>query len=199
MSANLAAALAAFQAEMPTVTKNHKASVPTKAGGSYSYTYADLADVSAAVTPLLAKHGLSFSCCPRPAAERGYELVGRLLHSSGESIEGSLPLNGSTPQELGSSLTYMRRYLLGAITGVVTDDDDDGRQATVAAKRQPRGRQEPPQEEPTARDFVLTYHKGDFDAALAGASAHGIDLKQPGAVEEYARILAKGATNDRPA
>lgn len=191
MSANLAAALAAFQAEMPTVTKSHKASVPTKAGGSYSYTYADLADVSAAVTPLLAKHGLSFSCCPRPA-ERGYELVGRLLHSSGESIEGSLPLNGSTPQELGSSLTYMRRYLLGAITGVVTDDDDDGHTATVAAKRKPR-----PQE-PTARDYVLTHHEGDFDAALAGASAHGLDLKQPGALEQYARILSEGTTNGRP-
>ena len=52
---------------------------------------------------------------------------------------------------------------------------------------------------PSARDAILTHHKGDFDAALAGASAHGIDLKQPGAVEEYARILAKGATNDRPA
>ncbi len=196
MSANLAAALAAFQAEMPTVTKNHKASVPTKAGGSYSYTYADLADVSAAVTPLLAKHGLSFSCCPRPA-ERGYELVGRLLHSSGESIEGSLPLNGSTPQELGSSLTYMRRYLLGAITGVVTDDDDDGRQATVAAKRQPRGRQEPPQEEPTARDFVLTYHGGDFDAAVKGAKRHGLAL--PADLDQYARILSEGKTDGRPA
>ena len=45
MSANLAAALAAFQSEMPTVKKSHKASVPTKAGGSYSSTYADLADV----------------------------------------------------------------------------------------------------------------------------------------------------------
>lgn len=189
MTQSLAAALAAFQAEMPTVTKNHKASVPTKSGGSYSYTYADLADVSAAVTPLLAKHGLAFSCCPRPA-DRGYELVGRLLHTSGESVEGSLPLNGGTPQELGSSLTYMRRYLLGALTGVVTDDDDDGRQAQVAAKRQQRPT------DPTARDYVLTRHEGDFDAAMAGAAAHGLNLKQPGALEEYARILSTEGAPD---
>lgn len=189
MTDTLAAALAAFQAEMPTVAKSHRASVPTKTGGSYTYTYADLADVSAAVTPLLAKHGLAFTCCPR-AADRGYELVGRLLHASGESVEGSLPLTGGTPQELGSSLTYMRRYLLGALTGVVTDDDDDGRQAQVAAKRQQRPT------EPTARDYVLTRHEGDFDAAMAGAAAHGLNLKQPGDLEAYARILSTEGAPD---
>lgn len=129
----LAAALAAFQAEAPTVSKGKTAKVPTKAGGSYSYTYANLADVVEAAYPLLSKHGLSFSCVPR-TTERGYELAGILLHSSGESLEGSLPLSGNTPQELGSALTYMRRYLLGAMTGLVTDDDDDG----AAASRRPQ-------------------------------------------------------------
>ena len=62
---NLAAALAAVQANMPTVHKGNRATVPTKAGGSYSYTYANLADVVEAAYPLLSKHGLSFSCVPR--------------------------------------------------------------------------------------------------------------------------------------
>jgi len=131
MADNLAAALAAFQNEMPTVRKAHKAEVQTKQGGSYSYTYADLADVTAAAAPLLSKNGLAFTACPR-ATDRGYELAGVLLHVSGESREGALPLTGNTPQELGSSITYMRRYLLGCITGLVTDDDDDGRLATAA-------------------------------------------------------------------
>lgn len=130
----LAAALAAFQAEAPTVSKGKTAKVPTKAGGSYSYTYANLADVVEAAYPLLSKHGLSFSCVPRNREAGGYELAGILLHSSGESLEGSLPLSGNTPQELGSALTYMRRYLLGAMTGLVTDDDDDG----AAASRRPQ-------------------------------------------------------------
>ena len=134
MSENLATALAAFQAEMPVVPKGKTATVPTKSGGSYSYTYAGLADVTEAAMPLLAKHGLSFSCLPR-MAERGFELTGRLLHASGESIEGSLPISGNTPQEMGSSLTYMRRYLLGCITGLVTDDDDDGAIASRPAAR----------------------------------------------------------------
>lgn len=144
--ANLAAALAAFQAEMPVVPKGKTAKVPTKAGGSYSYTYAGLADVTEAAMPLLARHGLSFSCLPR-MGERGFELVGRLLHSSGESIEGSLPISGNTPQEMGSSLTYMRRYLLGCITGLVTDDDDDGALASRAPKKRPRAAT-PPADDP---------------------------------------------------
>jgi hypothetical protein len=132
----LATALAAFQAEMPTVAKAHTATVKSDKG-SYSYTYAGLADVSEAAMPLLAKHGLSFSCLPGAGV-----LTGILLHSSGQSLTASLPINGATPQQVGSSLTYMRRYLLGCMTGLVTDDDDDGQMAQAAAtKRKPAQRQ----------------------------------------------------------
>jgi hypothetical protein len=132
---NLNAALAKFQAEMPPVKKAQKATVPTKAGGSYSYTYAGLPDVVDAVTPLLTRHGLAFSCCPRRADDGTYELFGVLLHESGESLTGSLPIFGRQAQEIGSSITYGRRYLLGCMTGVVTDDDDDGGLAHQSQRR----------------------------------------------------------------
>lgn len=132
-TAKIAEALAAFQAEMPVVAKNKTAKVPTKAGGSYTYTYADLADVTEAALPLLSSHGIAFSACPR-GTSHGYELAGVLLHTSGEQLEGSLPLHGNSPQELGASLTYARRYLLGCMTGIVTDDDTDAAPAQ-AAKR----------------------------------------------------------------
>lgn len=137
----LAAALAEFQAEMPTVHKGKTARVQTKDGGSYSYTYADLADVSAAAMPVLARHGLSFATIPTRDG-----LVGMLLHSSGQRLTGILPINGATPQQVGSSLTYMRRYLLGCLTGIVTDDDDDGQQAEDGSKAAAarRARQRPP-------------------------------------------------------
>lgn len=137
---NLAAALAAFQAEMPTVHKGKTAKVATKSGGSYSYDYADLADVSAAAMPLLTKHGLSFLARPR-AGERGWEVCGMLLHDSGEHVEAALPLHGGTAQEIGSSLTYARRYLMGCLTGIVTDADDDG-QAATRGQQQARQRQQ---------------------------------------------------------
>lgn len=140
-NANLAAALAEFQAEMPTVHKGKTATVPTKTGGSYKYTYADLADVTAAATPVLTKHGLSFSAQPRRTEQGDYELEGVLLHSSGERETGSLPIFGRTAQEIGSSLTYGRRYLLGCLTGIVTDDDDDAATANPSERTR---RQAPP-------------------------------------------------------
>ena len=133
----IAAALAAFQGEMPTVPKGHTANVKSDKG-SYSYTYAGLADVTEAAMPLLSKHGLAFVTLPTKG-----ELVGMLLHESGESLSASLPITGGTPQQIGSSLTYMRRYLFGCMTGLVTDDDDDGRGAQQAGSRSKPARTAP--------------------------------------------------------
>lgn len=135
--AGLAAALAAFQSEMPTVTKDNTANVPTKAGGSYTYTYADLASLTKAAAPLLAKNGLAFTAQPRRVEDGGYELAGVLMHTGGQTLEGVLPIMGRTAQEIGSSLTYNRRYLLGCLTGLVTDDDDDGQAAQGAGSQRP--------------------------------------------------------------
>lgn len=142
MHENIHAALSAFQGEMSTVKKAETATVPMKSGGKYSYTYATLADVQAVVMPLLAKHGLSFTV--RPASENGAgKIIGELWHESGGCHTGELPLFGNSPQDLGSSLTYARRYLLGCLTGVATDDDDDAasaqgsRRTEYAPKREP--------------------------------------------------------------
>ena len=140
---NLAAALAQVQRDLPVVVKAKTAAV-----GKYSYRYAGLPDVTAAVMPLLAENGLSFIAHPRPVEGGGYELAATLLHTSGESITGALPINGRTPQEIGSAITYARRYLIGCLTGVVTDDDDDGHIAARAQQKQQRRQPAaPPQEE----------------------------------------------------
>jgi hypothetical protein len=141
----LAAALVAFQAEMPTVHKGKTAIVPTKAGGQYRYSYADLADVTKEAMPILTKHGLAFSSRPVRAQDGSFELEGVLLHASGETLTGSLPIKGNSPQEIGSSLTYNRRYLFGCLTGVVTDVDEDG--PTAGSAKRTRNA-EPPVDEP---------------------------------------------------
>lgn len=126
MKSALAAALHQFQAALPLVHKGNRAVVPTKSGGQYTYTYADLSDVTAAAIPRLNEFGLTFTSRPRLTPTGGYELVGILRHTSGEYDEGALPLFGREMQDLGGSLTYARRYLLGCMTGLVTDDDEDG-------------------------------------------------------------------------
>jgi hypothetical protein len=137
----LAEALVSFQKEMPTVHKAKTATVTSPGKASYRYTYADLADVMAAAVPILTKHGLSFTAQPRCREGGAYELVGMLRHTSGEADEGALPIFGNTPQALGSSITYARRYLLGCLTGIVTDDDVDGAAASTERTR----RQKPPE------------------------------------------------------
>jgi ERF superfamily protein len=141
-TAELAAALAKVQAELPEVGKNRTAEVKNKEGKYlYSYTYADLADVSAAVLPVLGKHGLAFAAFPGHQDGR-FGLRYYLLHSSGQSIEGFFQLDDSGGIQLtGGRITYARRYCLCAVTGITADEDvdakDDAPSRTVQ-RRPPR-------------------------------------------------------------
>jgi hypothetical protein len=169
---NLAAALAAFQAQMPTVHKGKTAVVKTKAGGEYRYQYADLADVTRAAMPLLARHGLSFTAHPARTERGDYELHGTLLHTTTARgatppITGSLPLYGNTAQELGSSITYARRYLLGCLTGIVTDDDEDGNVAQTA----PRAQYDTAAEDRAKAEAEQAEKQRRYAAAVAAATA----------------------------
>lgn len=133
--AALAAALAAFQKDIPAIAKERRADT-----GKYVYKYADLADVTKAALPLLAKHDLAFTTTPEHT-EHGWQLTGTLMHSGGAAVSGSLPIDShGSAQALGGSLTYARRYLLGCLTGVVTEDDADAPQAVRAPRQRPAAR-----------------------------------------------------------
>lgn len=128
----LNAALALLQAELPRIRKTDSADT-----GKFAYTFAPLPDVTEALLPLLAKHGLSFTAMPTFTDTGAFVLKFALRHTSGEQVEGSwpLPTNG-TPQQQGSAITYGRRYALLAVTGAAPDDDDDG--AAASATEKPR-------------------------------------------------------------
>jgi hypothetical protein len=155
----LAVALAELQAQLPHVAKDETANVPTKSGGSYRYTYADLADVSHAVLPLLGKLGMSFTS--RPTLSEGrFVLVYELRHVSGESIGGEYPLpapDRGSPQEIGGAITYARRYCLCAVTGVAPDNDDnDAQLAERAARRSQQREERPRQTQVNGQDSAIT-------------------------------------------
>lgn len=152
VKSGLAAALAAFQAEVPNVTKTKEAEVQgtTRNGDryKYKYKYADIADVTAVVMPLLGKHGLSFTCQPTIREDGKYGLAYQLLHSSGEMIEGFYPMDVTLrPQDKGGEITYARRYCLSAVTGVAADEDTDARE--LPKPQEPR---QEPQRRPVADD-----------------------------------------------
>jgi hypothetical protein len=180
----LAAALAEVQAELPAIVARETAKVPTKAGGEYSYKYAGLATVAAAVLPLLGKHGLSFTAWPTLAGNR-FVLRYELLHASGQRLGGLYPLSEDvrSPQAMGSQITYARRYALCSVTGVAPEDDDDAASAEAdkqaqRAERRAQAAAAAEQEQAQAaselnhaRDAVRgawAVHYGEFDGDQAG-------------------------------
>ena len=123
----LAAALSAAQGAFPRITKGKLARVPTKAGGEYSYSYADLPDILSVVQPALTANGLAVMGIPDTSESGKPALTTRLVHASGQWIEATVELflPQETPQGQGSAITYARRYGLCGVLNIAADEDDD--------------------------------------------------------------------------
>ena len=122
----LSKALVAAQADFPTVEKS-------STNPHFKNRYADLTTIIETVRPVLKTHGLAvmqFQCLVNGEDA----LTTRVMHSSGEWMQSTARVAVSTrnasanAQEVGSALTYARRYGISAALGLVADDDD-GHQA----------------------------------------------------------------------
>lgn len=147
----LAAALAVAQGKYPVITKGKTARVKTRSGDTYTYAYADISDVLKAILPVLSAEGLSVIQVQGIAESGADELVTRLMHSSGQWVQSTVRLevarfaDDGAPvvvpaQDMGSAMTYARRYALAALVGVAIEEDDDGSRATDAAGARSGGR-----------------------------------------------------------
>ena len=131
MTKNIAAALAAFQSE-------HCGAVRDSRGNYGGYT--SLAGVLQAIQPACA-HGLSHS---QTFAPEGEVMLVRttLFHTSGETLVSEIPIkipgsDGRAMQQLGSAITYARRYALQSLYGLAATDDDGESASPPAAARKP--------------------------------------------------------------
>jgi hypothetical protein len=134
----LVAALARARARFAPIKKSKTAHV-TSTKGNYDYNYADLSDVIEATTGALSEQGLveKQTLEWRDLGEGlRWWCATTLKHVSGESAESLYLLPDPLtlrPQEVGSAITYARRYSYCAIVGVQAEEDEDGRQAEDAA------------------------------------------------------------------
>jgi len=97
--------------------------------------YADLASIRNATIPPLSKNGLALFQTISGTENGGLSLVTRLAHTSGQWAESRYPLpNSSKPHEMGSAITYARRYSWAAVCGIAAEEDDDGNNAQEGAK-----------------------------------------------------------------
>ena len=117
--AKLATALSIVQGKLSHAKKD-------SANPFFKSKYADLESVWDACRDLLAANGLSVMQFPGEYIDGTMSMTTILAHSSGEWIgqEMSLPVSKPDAQGSGSALTYMRRYALAAVVGVVQADDD---------------------------------------------------------------------------
>jgi hypothetical protein len=123
--ANIAAALVQFQSRVRN---------PEKKGVNphFRSKYAELDDIINTIRPTLEEFGLAFLQNPIYDESGKVGVYTLLLHKSGEYIQFDpvlIPLQKSTPHQVGAALTYAKRYSLGAALGIATEEDKDGNDA----------------------------------------------------------------------
>ena len=139
--AELLAALAEVQSELPTMPKSTQA---------YGYKYTDLDTITQTIKPILSKHGIGYMQSVGGLTENALTLTTRIFNKKGAYIEdtAALPTITSTKnnaaQTLGMSITYMRRYALCAMLGITSDEDVD---ANINGTTQGSVKPTPPKQE----------------------------------------------------
>lgn len=118
-------ALAEARKHFTSLSSSATADVVMKSGGKYQFSYAPLDVVLDALQPGLTAAGLAL------LQPFDGDAMFTIIAFEGSSLTVETPLpSWSTPQELGSLLTYLRRYQLKGIFGVADSEDDDGNAAS---------------------------------------------------------------------
>lgn len=104
----------------------------TAQAGKKTYKYLNLATILKTIKPVFEKHGLAFSQrVTFDNAGEARQVIGTVetivFDSEEQMVACSYPffVTGD-PQQVGSAITYARRYSLYAVLGIFPDKDDDG-------------------------------------------------------------------------
>jgi hypothetical protein len=116
---DLFAALAKAQGEMDNAIMGSK-------NPFFKSNYASLADIVNTSRPAMAKNGLSIAQ-PIVIEDGKQVLVTVLAHASGQWIESRMLINPPKTdiQSFGSYVSYLRRYCIAALCGIVTENEDN--------------------------------------------------------------------------
>jgi hypothetical protein len=161
----LAGALAKAQGAMKAASKD-------AVNPHFKSSYSTLASVWDAARGPLSANGLSLA----QGAHADNQLVSIttiLMHTSGQWMRDTLTMSArdASPQSVGSTISYGRRYGLSAMVGVAPDDDDDGEGTQPPRNGSPRDypRSTPMQtrETPAGEFIAAKQQKELIDAAKA--------------------------------
>jgi hypothetical protein len=130
-------AMAAAKAEIPNITKNREVDF-TSAKGRTNYRYEDLGEIARVVSPILAKHGLSYRYRTTSVVNEPVTVTCIVSHRDGHFEENTLCAgrddsgNKNSIQAIGSTSTYLQRMTLKAALGLAVSNDDDGKTSADA-------------------------------------------------------------------
>jgi hypothetical protein len=126
--------------------------------GLFNAKYSPLNEVLNTVRPVLGKYGLTIIQVPT-FDNTNCSINTLLTHKDGAWISFPALKNKPTKmdiQGMGSTITYLRRFSLNAITGVMGEIDDDGATASEGSKSTKGGKKE--EKEPNeAYDTCVAY------------------------------------------
>lgn len=149
---NIYAALSAFQGELKPIDKNGKVKYAINGGKEVDFNYTTLDKVMETIYPLLAKHGLSVR--HEVSDDKGVEAilvhetykVVEVKKTTKRTFDGTTEeeeindtreenvirsgvikanLSASDMKDIGSAITYARRYSLTMILGIASEEDKD--------------------------------------------------------------------------
>lgn len=114
-----------FQKKVAVIKKDAK-------NPHFKNTYATLTQILSEVKPLLTECGVLLT---QPILNNE---VHTTLCLGGDCITASIPLpTNLNPQQLGSAITYFRRYTLASLLALEIDDDDANEASKQPAKQMP--------------------------------------------------------------
>lgn len=143
--ASFAMHLAMVKMKIEQPKKSHKVTVSLKSGGSYTYSYADLADVDKAIMKAIEKTAVD----GKPLLTYRFEIDNGAEGVSAETVIIDATTgyeertnrvwfkneNVGKAQDSASLISYAKRYSLSAAFGIASEDDDDA-QAQIRNQEQ---------------------------------------------------------------
>lgn len=130
-------AMASAKAEIPVISKNREVDFTSTKGRTH-YKYEDLAEIARVVSPILAKHGLSYRYRVTSNVNEPVTVTCVVSHRGGHFEEVTLvggrdeSGNKNSIQAVASTLTYLQRMTLKAALGLAASEDDDGKASEAA-------------------------------------------------------------------
>lgn len=127
-------AMADFKANPPTIIKDRKVGYESRRTGDHTgYSHASLGNVTKTINAGLGEYGLSAAWQTNQGDKGIITVTCTITHALGHSESTSLTASPDTTgnknaiQAIGSTISYLQRYTILALTGLATEDmDDDG-------------------------------------------------------------------------